>query len=102
MKQATITIQNTQYTIKQSFRALMDFERVSGKNSYAVNASLTDSLTMFYSMLTANNDTFTMSLNEFLSCLDEDSTILPEFHKYLASLVEPEKAVTTKKKAETR
>jgi len=102
MKQATVKIKGIEYIIKKCFAALMEFEKLTGKNAYNATSSITDSLTMYYSLLVVNNDTFTLSLKEFLECLDEDDTIIPSFHKYLASLVEPEKAVKDKKKVETR
>ena len=102
MKQATVTIKDSEYNIKQSFRALMEFEKLTGKNAFEANTSVTDTLTMYYSLLLASNDAFVMSLNDFLACLDEDANILPQFHNYMKSLIEPEKAVATKKKVETR
>lgn len=98
----TIKIKGQEYKIKQSFRALMEFEKLAGKNAYAADASVSDSLQMYYCLLLANNPEFKYTFDQFLELLDEDETLLPAFHEYLASLVQPEKAVADKKKAETR
>ncbi len=99
----TIKIKGTEYKIKQGFRALLEFEKLSGKNAYAANTSLTDGLMMYYALLLANNpENFNYSFDQFLDCLDEDSDILPALHKYMYSLTKPEKAVAAKKKTETR
>ncbi len=110
MRQATITIGSQQYIVKQSHRALIAFERLTGRNAYETQPSVTDSMSMMWSMLTTcNRETFLFSFDEFLDLIDENPTALEDFNEYLIALARdmgldlaPETAVVDKKKAETR
>jgi len=108
MNQTKIILNDQEYILKQSFRGLMIFEKMTGKNAYQANTSMNDSLTMFYAMLQASNrTTFTMSFDEFLDQLDEFPEALSEYNSYLVSLYaesseDIETAVADKKKVETR
>jgi len=103
MKQTTIKINGQELTLKRTFKALMQFEALSGKSAFGVSISITDGLKMFYCMLSAANENFSPSFSEFLTILDEDPGPVEQFYKYMASLVEDktEKAIN-KKKVEKR
>ena len=103
MKQTTIKVKEQELILKQSFRALMQFEEMTGKNAYEINTKVSDSITIFYCMLAAANEQFTLSFNQFLDELDKSPELLAEFNAFMLSLVTPEKAVKkSKKKVETR
>lgn len=103
MKKITVTINQKQLVVEQSFRSLMEFEKMTGKNAYEVNTSVTDSMTLFYCMLkAANRETFQLSFDEFLTYLDTHPETLDQFNSYIMSLANPEQAVADKKKAEKR
>jgi len=92
----TIKINSVDYKIKQSFRALAQFETLTGKFATQVNQSITDMVTLLYCMLCANNkDTFNYSQDEFFDLLDADDKIMQDFQKYLVELAE---TVPAKKK----
>lgn len=105
-----IIIGGTKFELKKSFRSLMEFEKMTGKNSFAPSTSITDTVTLFYCMMLAGNaGTFKMSFDEFLIELDNDDTIFAKFNEYLMTLIEagtakkdPETATVEKKNLETR
>ena len=102
MEQITINLDGKDFILRQSFRALTEFEHLTGKNAYEVNASISDSLNIFYCMLKAcNRNSFNYSYDEFIDLLDESPTQLATFNEFLMSLVK-ETAVAPKKKVETR
>jgi len=103
MNQKTITLAGQKLIIKQSFRSLLEFEQMTGKNAFEVTASIADSLKIFYCILkAANQETFTLSFDEFLNALDNAPECMSEFNEYMFSLAAPETAIATKKKVEKR
>lgn len=91
-----------EFFIGQSFRSLMEFEKMTGKNSFSADASITDSLTVMYCMLKASNiGVFKYTFDEFLDILDENPDAIVDFNTYLTSLISIETA-EDKKKVETR
>lgn len=77
-----IKIKNKEYKVKYTFRALMLFEQITSK-MFSID-NLTDQITFFYCLLLANNPDDTMTYDEFIDAIDDDSTILNQFQKYLA------------------
>lgn len=88
MKKFNITIADKEYSIKLSFRSLMTYERLSGKN-YTQISSLEDTLIYFYSCIISNNQ-IELNWDSFLDMVDEHPEALEAF---LKGLYEPEKEV---------
>lgn len=102
MEQTTIKIKGQELILRQSFKALIKFEEISGKNAFQVNATLGDSITVFYCMLTAVNPLFNISFDEFIALLDESPELLTSFNNFMLSLVQVEKAVKDNRNIEIR
>jgi len=100
-KQTTITIKGVDYTLKTSFRALMQWEEMTGRNANELNDSVTDGLKLLYCMLATANKDFPLSYEQVIDATEESPALYVDFKIYLLSLVEPEKA-TVKKKVEKR
>lgn len=69
----TIKINNQEYKIKQTIRALFLFEEITGRQ-FEIKTTL-DNYLYFYCILLANNDDF-MSWEEFITEIDNDPTII--------------------------
>ena len=69
----TIKINNQEYKIKQTIKALFLFEEITGKQ-FEIKTTL-DNYLYFYCLLLANNSYF-MDWDSFIECLDNDPTIL--------------------------
>lgn len=100
----TIKVKGKDYQLKQSFRALMKFEQLTGKDAYQISSSITDTINLFWCMLSAANTEFDITIEEFITMLDDAPELLEQFNTFLFSLLDdaPEKAVANKKKAEKR
>ena len=99
-----VTLNKREYQLKQSFRSLMTFEKMTGKNAFEANISINDTLTMYYCLTKeANRETFTLTFDEFLDAMDEQPEAFTQYKDFMVSLIpEKETAVADKKKAETR
>lgn len=83
----TITVNNINYPIRQSFGVILEFEKLRGKKISEMNDSITDITTMLYAMLKFNNKkTFTYSFDEFIEIIDVDESIITQFTSYLLEL----------------
>jgi len=105
MNPITIKINKEGFILKQSFRALLEFETRTGKSAFASSSNVTDSVMFFYCMLVASNpERFTMSHEEFLNCLDEDPSLFVKFNDYILTMAGAgvETAKAEKKRTETR
>ena len=72
-----------EYELKYSFRALMVYENITNKSFQP--KSLTDIITLFYSMvITSSKDA--IDFNEFIDFLDDNPDILNEFSHYLLGI----------------
>ena len=69
----TITINNTEYKIKYTIRALFIFEQITGK-AFEIK-TLLDNYIFFYSMILANNPDNILDWNVFIDALDSDPSI---------------------------
>ena len=85
MKQTTITLNGATFILKQSFRSLIAFEALTGKNAYEINPSVGDSIKVFYCMLNAANPDFPYTLDTFMDQLDEHPEAMAEFNSFLLS-----------------
>lgn len=71
----TITINNKEYKIKYTLRALFIFERITNK-AFEIK-TLLDNYIFFYSMILANNEEI-IDWDEFINALDENPNILTQ------------------------
>lgn len=69
-----IKIKGTEYNFKINIRGMMIFEEVRKKTFELTN--LTDTYVYMYCILTACNDNFVMTFDEFLDELDENPTLV--------------------------
>lgn len=98
MKETKIKIGENEYKIKQSFRALLLFEELSGKDVSDIKDSVSDILKLFYCILKANNkDIFNYTFDEFIDLIDENYESVDLFSKFLNDINEqPKKNKTVK------
>ena len=69
----TITINNIEYKVKYTIRALFIFEQITGK-AFEIK-TLLDNYIFFYSMILANNPDNILDWNVFIDALDSDPSI---------------------------
>lgn len=79
-----IKINNKEYKVKYTIRALFIFEQITGK-AFEIK-TLLDNYIFFYSMILANNPDDVLDWNVFIDALDSD----PSIFKQLNTLVENE------------
>ena len=72
----TITINNTEYKVKYTIRALFIFEQITGK-AFEIK-TLLDNYIFFYSMILANNPDNILDWNVFIDALDSDPSIFQQ------------------------
>ncbi|HEY9543681.1 hypothetical protein [Prevotella sp.] len=72
----TIKINNKDYKIKYTIRALFIFEQITHK-PFAIK-SLLDNYIFFYCLILANNKDNVLDWDEFIDALDSDSTLLKQ------------------------
>lgn len=80
----TIKINDKEYKVKYTIRALFIFEQITGK-AFEIK-TLLDNYIFFYSMILANNPDDVLDWNVFIDALDSD----PSIFKQLNTLVENE------------
>ena len=74
----TITINNIEYKLKYTIRALFIFEQITGK-SFEVK-TLLDNYVFFYSIILANNPDKPLDWEEFLDALDNDASLMAQLN----------------------
>jgi hypothetical protein len=100
MEKIKITIDSKEYTIKQSFRALMLFEEMTNKTVNQMNESAADILKLFYCILKGNNkDSFTYTFEQFLDLVDEQPEVFTQFTEYLQEQAKGQIEQTEEKKS---
>lgn len=78
----TIKIQDTEYKLKYTIRALFIFERIA--DSSFEGKQLLDYYILFYSILLANNpDDFKLTFDELIDECDNDTSLFPSFLQFL-------------------
>lgn len=75
----TITINNTEYKVKYTIRALFIFEQITGK-AFEIK-TLLDNYIFFYSMILANNPDNILDWNVFIDALDSDPSIFQQLNQ---------------------
>lgn len=73
----TITINNKEYKIKYTIRALFIYEQITGHSFEG--KTLMDNYILFYSMLVANNQDDFLKWDEFIDALDENPSLIQNF-----------------------
>lgn len=77
----TITINNKEYKLKYTIRALFIFEQMTGK-AFKIE-TLLDNYIFFYCVLLANNPDTVMDWDEFLDAVDSDSSLMEQLTRLL-------------------
>jgi len=98
MNDLKITINGKDYAVKQSFRALMLFEEMTGKNPLAMNENITDVMMLFYCFLRGANKDFMFEFDAFVDVVDSNAGIFESFTGYLQDLNKVTKPGQSKKK----
>lgn len=75
----TITINNTEYKVKYTLRALFIFEQITGK-PFNLETML-DNYLFFYSLILASNPDNVLEWDDFIDALDNDPTILTQINQ---------------------
>lgn len=88
-------IKGQNYIVKETIRGYIYFEEMNQK-SFTLE-SLMDKVSYFYCVLLANNEDFPYGFEEFMSCLDDDSTLLPQFFSIIMNGKEVESKNNEKK-----
>lgn len=77
----TITINNKEYKLKYTIRALFIFEQITNRPFEIRNTM--DNYLFFYSMLLANNPENLLDWDEFIDAMDNDSTLITQLNKVI-------------------
>jgi hypothetical protein len=78
MKQNTININGKAYQIGFSFKAIREFETIA-KKSITECTGTWDNILFFYATLTALNEGFEITFEQFIEYLDADPNLLIQF-----------------------
>lgn len=76
-----IKINDTEYNIKYTIRALFIFEQITGK-AFKIE-SLLDNYIFFYSMILASNKDKVLDWDDFINAIDENPNLMSELTKTL-------------------
>lgn len=78
----TITINNKEYKLKYTIRALFIFEQITNRPFEIRNTM--DNYLFFYSMLLANNPDNLLDWDEFIDAMDNDSTLITQLNQVIS------------------
>ena len=78
-----ITIQNKEYKVRNTIRAMFVFEKIANK-PFKIE-TLLDWYIFYYSMLLANNADCTLLFDEFINECDNDPSLTMQIQDYLTS-----------------
>ena len=81
-----IKINNIEYKLKYTLRALFIYERITGK-SFKFEGLYSEYL-LFFSILVANNENFEITFDEFINICDEDPKLFNEFREWFIAELE--------------
>lgn len=73
----TVTIQGKEYKLAYNLRSLFVYEELAGK-PYAGDRTI-ENYRLFLAMLLANNEDFSMNMDEFIDACDADMGLFMEF-----------------------
>lgn len=74
----TIKINDKEYKVKYTIRALFYWEQITGK-PFAIN-TLLDNYLFFYCMILANNPDDVLEWEDFLNAIDNDPTLFSQIN----------------------
>ena len=74
----TIKINDKEYKVKYTIRALFIYEQITGK-PFAIN-TLLDNYLFFYCMILANNPDDVLEWDQFLNAIDNDPTLFSQIN----------------------
>ena len=77
----TITINNIEYKLKYTIRAIFIFEQIA-KKPFEVTTTL-DNYLFFYCMILANNPDTALDWDDFLDAVDNDKSLLLQLNKVI-------------------
>ena len=77
-----ITINNKEYKVKYTIRALFIFEQIT-KRPFEIKTTL-DNYLFFYSMILANNPDTPLDWEEFIDAMDNDTSLIGQLNKIIA------------------
>lgn len=83
-----ITINNKDYKVKYTLRALFIFEQIT-KKTFEVK-TLLDNYVFFYSLILANNPDNILEWNDFIDALDNDPNIFKQINDLVNSSMKVE------------
>lgn len=78
-----VKINDKEYKVKYSIRALFIWEQLSGKPFNL--STYMDNYVFYYSLLLASNDDFKMTFDEFIDATDNDSSIIIQIGDEISS-----------------
>lgn len=78
-----VTINNKEYKLKFTMRAMIIFEQIT-KKIFSIE-TLTDQYIYFYSLIVANNPDTDLTFDGLVDAIDEDPTLLTAFLNELQS-----------------
>lgn len=81
-----IKIKDIEYKLKYTLRALFIYERITGK-SFKFEGLYSEYL-LFFSILVANNENFTITFDEFIDICDEDPKLFETFREWFIAELE--------------
>ena len=83
-EQTKLIFDAKEFYIKESIRSLLIFEELTGKKAAEISDNLTDTLTLFYCFLRANNkDTFNYTFENFIDLIDVNESAVNSFVKFI-------------------
>lgn len=81
-----ITIQNRDYKLKYTLRALFIYEQVTGK--VFEMKTITDEYLFFYCLLAANNPDIPLTFDELIDELDEDPKLMVAYKEFMVKEIQ--------------
>lgn len=91
----TININDTDVTLKRTFRSVIAFEQATGKGFNPQTVS--DTILYFYCVLIASDTDLTVTYDDFITWLDSHETALNEFTAWLNKTAEQDSTLSKKK-----
>lgn len=89
-----VTIDNKEYELKYSFRALMIYENITKKSFNP--KSLTEILVFFYSIVCASVRDNTVDFDEFMDMLDSHPEMIQDFSEWLVNVMTVQSGLSPK------
>lgn len=86
-------INNIDYKLKYTLRALFIYEQITGK-AFKME-TITDEYIFFYCILLANNPDMNLTFEELIEAIDEDMNIMLEFQSFLKKEIEKQQMFIT-------